>query len=117
MTYHLFPSFTFVLFLYRGGTLNLVNTVVGQDYICRLFHCLNWLPDMLNWRDDVFIWEDKVVNFCSIPEMQKGLRTAQPAKSKFTLEIKGDFSWGFADKKDVNIGECITLKDIDVKAR
>jgi hypothetical protein len=49
--------------------------------------------------------------------MQKGLRTAQPAKSKFTLEIKGDFSWGFADKKDVNIGECITLKDIDVKAR
>jgi len=76
--YNMFPAMVFVLFMINGGTLTLVTAIVGKDYMERVFHCLNWLPHQLDWRDELFIWEDKVVKFCSIPNMQKGLRTTQP---------------------------------------
>jgi len=56
------------------------------------------------------------VKFLAIPNMQKGIRNEQQG-GEFSLQIKGNFSWGFVEKNNVNINECITLKDIDICAK
>ena len=71
----------------------------------------------MKWLSEFYIWEEKVVNFLKIPEMQKGIQVQQQEKSKFTLEVKGDFSWGFVEKKDVNISNCLNLKNMDIQAK
>ena len=33
------------------------------------------------------------------------------------LKVKGSFSWGFADKDDVNVEELLTLKDMNFEIK
>lgn len=114
LTWYSFPSFAFVLYILNGGTFDLILAVVGKEYMERTFHVLNWLPDQKRWLGEFYIWEEKIVKFMRIPDMQKGIQNIRTEKSKFTLELKGDFSWGFTEKKDVDIGACLTLKDMDI---
>jgi ABC-type multidrug transport system ATPase subunit len=48
--------------------------------------------------------------------MQRGIKNEEK-NAEFSLQIKGDFSWGFVEKNDVTIKECITLNEIDICAK
>ena len=111
--YNFFPTFTFLVFMIHGGNLKLGLVVVGQDYINRVFHCFNLFPSLINWISEFMIWEGKVVAFLQVPNQQKGLLTQRKLGDQ-AVHIKGDFSWGFVEKSEATLDECLTLRHIDL---
>jgi ABC-type cobalamin/Fe3+-siderophores transport system ATPase subunit len=46
--------------------------------------------------------------------MQKGVQKIMD-QGATSLNVKGNFSWGFAGKDDITVDDCLTLKDMDFK--
>jgi ABC-type polysaccharide/polyol phosphate transport system ATPase subunit len=48
--------------------------------------------------------------------VQNGIKE-QVTDSLYSIEIKGDYSWGFAQKEKATISDCLDLKDVEFKVK
>lgn len=111
-----FPTFCILTHVWYGGTFDIAQSVVTIDYFNRVYSVYREMPWTVNLCNDLIIKEEKVMDLWRVPDGQTNLKMKVKTDA-YAVKLKGDFSWGVYDKKDVTIPDCLALKDIDLSFR
>lgn len=110
------PTLAYALFIGLGSSLNHTNLFIAMIYFARLQDTFGHLMHLISIHSDFTIWEDKMIKFLRLPEVQDNLRESVD-HPEYSIQVKGDFTWGFAAKDNVTMDECLDLKIKDFKVR
>lgn len=118
------PIMAFSAMIYFNKGIDLGIIVLAQNHFHRIQHCLREFPEMQLEYTRIIETFCKVQKFFGLPDVQKGMQTQVPASNEYALEMKGNFSWGFADRGNAAnkdeakaIDQYIDLKEIDFKIK
>lgn len=94
----LIPIMTFALVLYLGNPLDLATMMLIRKVLDSLREPLEHIPNFYNELQRVKVAMEKVTNFMKLHEVQQNIISVD-ASSEYAVNIRGNFSWGFATKE------------------
>jgi len=113
---NIFPTVTLTFFFLRGNSFDLTFAIMVIDYFNRIFGSYHFIPHFINWLGDRSKWEERCSKFLRTPDMQKGVQKITNM-GETSVDVNGSFSWGFVQKEDVEVKDCVTLHNMNFKVK
>ena len=94
------PAVAFSTYIGMGYTLDLSVALIALSYFGRLIWSISYLPDLINDLNELQGAFKRIEYFLKTPNVQVSLKS-QIKEGNIAIKMKGNFSWGFQEKKSV----------------